>query len=81
MFFHACSFIHEVNILEMNEFAYHCTKVWDADAKFCLKIDISEMKKYPDFGYLIDFNAYVDEDCLYWEDKAVQAMLRSKDQQ
>lgn len=126
MSFHACSFIHKVNILEMNEFAYHCTnvnpdimlaqgfksgtggytdtnmvqefydkylpsnpmfvsslkaKVWDADAKYCLKIDISGMKKYPDFGHLIDFNAYVDEDCFYWEDKAVQAMLHSKDQQ
>ena len=56
-------------------------KAWDPEAKYCMKIDISGMKKYPDFGHLIDFNAYVDEDCFYWENKDVQAMLNSDDEQ
>lgn len=44
-------------------------KVWDKDAKHCMKVDISGMKKYPDFGHLIDFGAYVDENCFWWENE------------
>lgn len=44
-------------------------KVWDKDAKHCLKIDISGLKKYPDFGNLYEQGAdlYVDEDCFWFE--------------
>lgn len=39
-------------------------KVWDKDAKYCIKVDISNLNKYPDFGHLLDFGAYFDENCF-----------------
>ena len=43
--------------------------VWDSNSKYCIKIDITGLDLYPDFGYLPDFNAYYDyaEECFYWE--------------
>lgn len=50
--------------------------VWDSDSKYVLKIDISGLDLYPDFGHLLDFDAYIDEDgdetIFYWEDKVVK---------
>jgi len=48
---------------------------WDEDSKYILKIDITGLEKYPDFGHLIDTGAYYeetdspDEILFYWEDK------------
>lgn len=42
-------------------------KVWDKDAKYCMKVDISNLNKYPDFGHLLDFGAYFDENCFWWQ--------------
>lgn len=46
---------------------------WSADTKYILKIDITGLPKYPDFGSLLDTGAYYeeieDDDVLfYWED-------------
>lgn len=51
-------------------------KVWDFESKYCLTIDITGLQKYPDFGHLLDFWAYVDEDneCFWWEDKHIRAI-------
>ena len=43
--------------------------VWDNSSKFCMKIDISGLEKFPDFGHLLDYGAYFDEECFYWEDE------------
>lgn len=45
-------------------------KLWDKNAKYILKIDISDLKLYPDFGSLSDYGAYYDNDNeeFYWED-------------
>ena len=37
-------------------------KVWDANAKYCIKIDITGLNLYPDFGHLVDLGAYYEED-------------------
>ena len=45
--------------------------VWDSKAKYCIKLDITGLKLFPDFGYLPDFGAYYDynEECFYWENE------------
>ena len=56
-------------------------KVWDPKAKYCMKVDISGLKKYPDFGHLIDFGAYFDEECFWWENEVeLQHWLASIDE-
>lgn len=42
--------------------------VWDSKSKFCMKIDITGLEKFPDFGHLLDYGAYFDEECFWWED-------------
>ena len=37
-------------------------KVWDVNAKYCIKIDITGLNLYPDFGHLVDLGAYYEED-------------------
>ena len=55
-------------------------KVWDANAKWCMKIDISGLPKFPDFGHLLDFGAYYDEDFFWWQDEyEVRSWLSSND--
>ncbi len=43
---------------------------WDENSKYIVKLDITGLKKYPDFGHLIDCGAYFDyideEDCTFW---------------
>ena len=41
----------------------------DNDSKFCMKIDITGLEKFPDFGRLLDYGAYLDEECFRWEDE------------
>lgn len=46
---------------------------WDDDAKYIIKLDITGLKLYPDFGSLPDYGAYEDETqsgniVFYWED-------------
>ena len=46
-------------------------KIWDDNSKYILKIDITGLELYPDFGHLVDFGAYYDEedengDVLFW---------------
>ena len=56
-------------------------KVWDPKAKYCMKVDISGLKKYPDFGHLLDFGAYFDEECFWWENEVeLQYWLVSRDE-
>lgn len=43
--------------------------VWDNNSKFCMKIDITGLEKFPDFGHLLDYGAYFDEECFWWEDE------------
>ena len=45
--------------------------VWDSKAKYCIKLDITGLELFPDFGYLPDFGAYYDydEECFYWENE------------
>jgi len=45
--------------------------VWDSKSKYCIKIDITGLDLFPDFGYLPDFGAYYDydEECFYWENE------------
>lgn len=51
---------------------------WDEDSKYILKIDITGLEKFPDFGHLVDTGAYYEEtdspnDMLfYWEEKDLQ---------
>lgn len=52
---------------------------WNSDTKYVLKIDITGLPKYPDFGSLLDTGAYYEEtddgDCLfYWEEKDLANM-------
>ena len=53
-------------------------KPWDENSKYIIKIDITGLEKYPDFGHLVDTGAYYEEmespeDILfYWEDKDLQ---------
>ena len=44
--------------------------VWDRNAKYCMKLDITGLDLYPDFGRLPDTGAYYDEEdeLFYWED-------------
>jgi len=44
-------------------------KVWDPKAKWCMKVDVAGLKKYPDFGHLLDYGAYFDDRCFWWEDE------------
>lgn len=46
-------------------------KVWDSSAKWCMKVDISGLEKFPDFGHLLDYDAHFDESCFWWEDESV----------
>lgn len=45
--------------------------IWDYKSKYCIKLDITGLKLFPDFGYLPDFGAYYDydEECFYWENE------------
>ena len=43
-------------------------EVWSKYSKYCMKIDVSGLKLYPDFGHLLDYKAYHDDDCFYWSD-------------
>ena len=51
---------------------------WDEDSKYILKIDITGLEKFPDFGHLVDTGAYYEETDIpevilfYWEDKDLQ---------
>ena len=51
---------------------------WDEDSKYILKIDITGLEKYPDFGHLVDTGAYYEETerpddmIFYWEEKDLQ---------
>lgn len=55
-------------------------KIWDQNAKYCIKVDISGLQKYPDFGHLLDYDAYFDENCFWWENEyEVQQWLKSND--
>lgn len=55
-------------------------KAWDADAKWCMKVDISGLEKFPDFGHLLDYDAHFDESCFWWEDdNLLEDWLRSTD--
>lgn len=31
-------------------------KVWDTDAEWCMKIDVTGLQLYPDFGHLMEYN-------------------------
>lgn len=44
--------------------------VWDTNAKYIIKLDITGLDLYPDFGSLPDTGAYYDpdEECFYWQD-------------
>lgn len=47
---------------------------WNSDTKYILKIDITGLPKYPDFGSLVDTGAYYEESddgdyLFYWENK------------
>ena len=56
-------------------------KVWDPSSKYCIKVDISGLKKYPDFGHLLDFGAYYDEDCFWWKsEEQLKSWLSSNDE-
>ena len=48
------------------------SKVWDPNAKYCLKIDISGLELYPDFGHLMDYNPSHDEEGLFWGDQSIE---------
>lgn len=43
-------------------------EVWSKRSKYCMKIDVSGLELYPDFGHLLDYYAYYDEDCFYWHE-------------
>lgn len=43
------------------------SNIWDANAKYCIKLDITGLKLYPDFGSLPDNGAHVDEYGFYWD--------------
>lgn len=45
-------------------------EVWDTNAKYIIKLDITGLDLYPDFGSLPDTGAYYDpdEECFYWQD-------------
>ena len=46
--------------------------VWDTKAKYCIKLDITGLKLYPDFGSLPDTGAFYDLDEKYshWYDES-----------
>ncbi len=44
-------------------------KIWDDNSKYILKIDITGLELYPDFGHLVDFGAYYDEEDETYDDK------------
>jgi hypothetical protein len=56
-------------------------KVWDPNAKYCLKIDITNLDLYPDFGHLMDYNPSHDEEGLFWGDQSIEDLrfLAKKD--
>lgn len=41
-------------------------EVWSKYSRYCMKIDITGLELFPDFGHLLDYYAYYDEDCFYW---------------
>ena len=44
--------------------------LWDTGSKYIIKLDITGLELYPDFGNLENFDAYYDEDneSFYWEE-------------
>ena len=48
---------------------------WDECTKYVIKIDITGLKKYPDFGNLLEYDAYYDNEeddvVFWWEDKCI----------
>lgn len=57
-------------------------KVWDPKSEWCFKVDVSGLKKYPDFGHLLDYGAYFDERSFWWAETEHQlkAWLSSPDE-
>lgn len=47
-------------------------KVWSTYSKYCMKIDVTGLQLYPDFGHLLDYHAYYDEDCFYWRENGLE---------
>ena len=48
---------------------------WDENSKYIVKLDITGLRKYPDFGHLLDFEAYFekyfDDTVFWWKDGVV----------
>lgn len=44
-------------------------KVWDPSAKYCIKLDISGIEKFPDFGNLVESGAIYEDGYFYWKNE------------
>ena len=53
-------------------------EVWSKYSKYCMKIDVSGLKLYPDFGHLLDYCAYHGDDAFYWSDFGMKLLSVSK---
>lgn len=46
-------------------------EVWSKYSRYCMKVNVTGLQLYPDFGHLLDYYAYHDEDCFYWSDNGL----------
>ena len=46
-------------------------EVWSKNSKYCMKIDVTGLRLYPDFGHLLDYKAFYDDDCFYWSNSGL----------
>lgn len=51
-------------------------EVWSKYSKYCMKIDVTDLQLYPDFGHLLDYKAYHDDDCFYWSEFGLATLKR-----
>lgn len=49
-------------------------EVWSKNSKYCIKVDVTGLQLYPDFGHLLDYKAYYDDDCFYWSDNGLMQL-------